>query len=158
MEIRIGGLRHGAWPLLAALFLSGCGASEMGRGGSAPVPGGGGARAAEARRGVVDATGSRSLTRIEQLLMARVAGVRVVYSTDGNMSVRIRGASSLTGGTEPLWVVDGHPVPEPAYQRLQDLDPADVERIYVLKDAASTGIYGARGMHGVIVVVTRRGP
>ena len=157
MSIRRVGTRHGAWPILAALFASGCGGSDVGRAASGPIPGGG-TRAAETRRGVVDATGSRSLTRIEQLLMARVAGVRVVYSTDGNMSVRIRGASSLTGGTEPLWVVDGHPVPEPAYQRLQELDPADVERIYVLKDAASTGIYGARGMHGVIVVVTRRGP
>jgi TonB-dependent SusC/RagA subfamily outer membrane receptor len=66
--------------------------------------------------------------------------------------VRIRGGS---GGGEPLYVVDGLPLPEGFSPSRLNAD--DVERIDVLKDWGSTAVYGARGANGVIVIRTRRG-
>jgi TonB-dependent SusC/RagA subfamily outer membrane receptor len=92
--------------------------------------------------------------RVEELLQGRVAGVQVIRLANGGYRVRIRGAA---GEGEPLFVVDGMPVhalyPGAA---LNGINPADVVRIDVLKDAGSTAIYGSRGAHGVILITTRR--
>ncbi len=92
--------------------------------------------------------------RVEELLQGRVAGVQVIRLANGGYRVRIRGAA---GEGEPLFVVDGMPV-HSIYpgSALNGINPADVARIDVLKDAASTAIYGSRGAHGVILITTRR--
>ena len=87
------------------------------------------------------------------------------------MKIRIRGTASLNGSQEPLWVLDGMPLEGtdiPTMEDLKDIDniyqtsvaginPADIENITVLKDAAATAIYGARAANGVIVITTKRG-
>lgn len=70
-------------------------------------------------------------------------------------SIVIRGGSSLGTSTDPLYVVDGYPLQDPAQFNL--INPQDIETISVLKDAASTAIYGSRAANGVIIVTTKRG-
>ena len=89
-------------------------------------------------------------------LQGHVAGVDIVASTNepgAAMNVRIRGVRSLTASNEPLYVVDGVPLGG----SLQDFNPAIIESIDVLKDAAATAIYGSRGANGVILVTTKKG-
>jgi TonB-dependent starch-binding outer membrane protein SusC len=88
---------------------------------------------------------------IEELIQGRFAGVEV-YSVGGRLSVRIRGASSFLGNTEPLYIVDGVPISNLSY-----INPRDVASIEVLKDKGSTAMYGIRGSNGVIVITTKRG-
>jgi TonB-dependent SusC/RagA subfamily outer membrane receptor len=101
------------------------------------------------------------VTRIEDLLQARVPGLEVRRLPDGNYSLRIRGAHSLRGGVtddEPLLVIDDHQVPAGALgSTLAGISPRDVARIDVLKDAASASVYGLRGGNGVIIITTKRG-
>jgi len=92
---------------------------------------------------------------IEEILKGRVAGVTVTR-TDGGISVRIRGASSLYGSTEPLYVLDGVAIQPGAGGSLTGIDPYDIESIEVLKDPADTAMYGMRGANGVIVIKTKR--
>ena len=101
--------------------------------------------------------------RIEDLLRGKVPGLVVVHN--GNeVSFRIRGTSSMNaqaGGTfgqdrEPLVVVDGVPIQEGNIANaLAGLTPDDIKQINVLKDVASTSIYGARGASGVILITTK---
>ncbi|HKG91211.1 MAG TPA: TonB-dependent receptor plug domain-containing protein [Gemmatimonadaceae bacterium] len=100
--------------------------------------------------------GQARVTRVEELLQGRVAGVQVSRRADGELSVRIRGASSLMGGGEPLWVLDNMPLNTSISGALAGLNPQDIERIDVLKDAGATAIYGSRGMYGVILIRTKR--
>jgi TonB-dependent SusC/RagA subfamily outer membrane receptor len=95
------------------------------------------------------------VTRVEELLVGRFPGVRVLRTPDG-YSVRVRGTGSVLGSAEPLWVIDGMVVDVTPGRGLDWLDPADVERIDVLKDPAETSIYGVRGANGVILVRTKR--
>ena len=67
--------------------------------------------------------------------------------------VVIRGKSTVNGSTDPLWIVDGVIVGTDA----GSLNPADIESMSILKDAASTAIYGSQGANGVIVVTTKKG-
>lgn len=92
---------------------------------------------------------------IEEILKGRVAGVTVTR-TDGGISVRIRGASSLYGSNEPLYVLDGVAIQPGAGGSLTGIDPYDIESIEVLKDPADTAMYGMRGANGVIVIKTKR--
>src|SRR5215208_1436517 len=87
-----------------------------------------------------------------------VRDVSVGYGTQAKreLSVRIRGASSLMGGGEPLWVLDNMPLNTSISGALAGLNPQDIERIDVLKDAGATAIYGSRGMYGVILIRTKR--
>ena len=101
-----------------------------------------------------DVAGQR-VTRLEDLLQGRVAGVVVSHNKNGSLSVRVRGAQSLYGDDEPLFVVDGMPLLSGG--PLSGIDPQDVDRIDVLKDAGATAIYGSRGANGVIVITTKRG-
>ena len=95
--------------------------------------------------------------RVEELLAGRVAGVRVIPTANGGFLIRIRGITSRTGETEPLYVVDGMVVQVDPSQGLNWLNPADIERIDALKDAAETSMYGVRGANGVILIKTKRG-
>ena len=95
--------------------------------------------------------------RVEELLAGRVAGVRVIPAANGGFMIRIRSVGSGTHDAEPLYVVDGMVVQVEPSQGLNWLDPADIERIDVLKDAAATSMYGVRGANGVILIKTKRG-
>jgi TonB-dependent SusC/RagA subfamily outer membrane receptor len=83
--------------------------------------------------------------------------VNVEYKADGGLVVRIRGgSSSVMGNNAPLYIVDGQPVVSDADGSLKGINPNDIESIKVLKDAASTSMYGARGANGVIIIKTKR--
>jgi TonB-dependent SusC/RagA subfamily outer membrane receptor len=93
---------------------------------------------------------------IEQTLQGRFPGVEVTRTPDGGIAVRIRGATSFSGGTEPLYVVDGIAIQPGPGGALTGINPNDIESIRVLKDAADTAMYGMRGANGVIVIKTKR--
>ncbi|HKO14625.1 MAG TPA: TonB-dependent receptor plug domain-containing protein [Gemmatimonadaceae bacterium] len=93
---------------------------------------------------------------IEKVLQGRVSGVDVTSTPDGGISVRIRGASSFYGNTQPLYVIDGVPIEPGPNGSLSGISPADIESIKVLKDPASLTLYGSRGANGVIVIKTKR--
>ncbi len=97
----------------------------------------------------------RQITRVEQLL-DRIPGVLVQRSPGGGFHVLIRGATSIYGSNEPLYVVDGATVHVDPSRGLYWLNPLDVKSIDVLKDASATAIYGSRGASGVIIIKTRR--
>lgn len=93
---------------------------------------------------------------VENLLSSKAPGVYVNSGSGQPGStgkIVIRGKATVNGGTDPLWVIDGVLVGNSA----GNLNPADVESISVLKDAASTAIYGSMGANGVIVVTTKKG-
>lgn len=95
------------------------------------------------------------VTRLENALQGQAAGVQVSqYSgrPGAALSVRIRGATSISAGNEPLYVVDGILV-----LSLEGLNPADVASIEVLKDASAAAIYGARAANGVVLITTKSG-
>lgn len=98
----------------------------------------------------------REVTSIVDLMEGRLPGVTVRRLGNGDVSIRVRGASSFMGGGEPLFVIDGRPVMTPASSALMAISPRDIVRIDVLKDAGATAIYGSRGANGVIVITTRR--
>lgn len=93
-------------------------------------------------------------TRVEEMIAARFPGVDVRRQADGTYTIQMRGTSTFTSGSEPLVVVDG--VPAMGVDVLASISPHDVERIDVLRDAASASIYGSRGGNGVILIRTRR--
>jgi TonB-linked SusC/RagA family outer membrane protein len=110
------------------------------------------------------------ITGPEQVLQGRLSGVNVTQNTGtpgGRSTVRIRGASSITGGNDPLYVIDGVPINTGSYASasgnaapenpLSSLSPGDIESMEVLKDAAAAAIYGSRASNGVILVTTKRG-
>jgi TonB-linked SusC/RagA family outer membrane protein len=96
-----------------------------------------------------------AVTRAEQALSGRVAGVQVKFS-DGqpgsSPQIRIRGVGSISAGVDPLYVVDGFPT-----DNIQTLNPNDIESMDILKDASATAIYGSRGSNGVVIINTKRG-
>jgi TonB-dependent SusC/RagA subfamily outer membrane receptor len=96
------------------------------------------------------------VNRIEDLLIGRIAGVLVDRGGDGSPSIRIRGVGSFRN-SEPLVVVDGFPLPTtlPLGSVLAGMNPNDVMRIDVLKDASSAAIYGSRASNGVLLITTR---
>lgn len=90
-----------------------------------------------------------------QVLRGRAAGVYVHQASNepgGEISIRVRGASSISSSNEPLYVIDGIQCEDAS-----TVAPADIETIEVLKDAASTAIYGARGANGVVIITTKKG-
>src|SRR5258705_7208063 len=93
---------------------------------------------------------------IEKVLQGRFPGVEVTRTPDGGIAVRIRGATSFSGTTEPLYVVDGIAIQAGPGGSLAGINPHDIESIRVLKDAADTAMYGMRGANGVIVIKTKR--
>jgi TonB-dependent starch-binding outer membrane protein SusC len=98
----------------------------------------------------------QNAARVEELFAGRFAGV-VVTRIPGGISVRIRGGSTITGSNEPLYVIDGMPIDPGPGGALVGINPADIEKIEVLKDIGSTAMYGSRGANGVILIRTKRG-
>ena len=100
-------------------------------------------------------TNLNTSTSISNMLQGKAAGVQVV-ATNGKPGsgayVRIRGIGSITAGSAPLFIIDGVQAPNTA-----NLNPFDIESVSVLKDAASSAIYGSRAANGVIVITTKRG-
>ena len=92
--------------------------------------------------------------RVEELFVGRFPGVQV-FNIDGQLQIRIRGASSFSLSTEPLILVDGQQL-SPGSGGLIGLNPRDIRKIEVLKDAVSTAEFGARGSNGVIKITTKR--
>lgn len=93
---------------------------------------------------------------IEKILQGRIAGVTVTRASDGGIAVRIRGATSFHGNSEPLYILDGMPIQPGPTGSLTGINPSDIESIKVLKDAAETAMYGVRGANGVIIIKTKR--
>lgn len=98
---------------------------------------------------------------VDEALKGRCSGVQVTFSSGqpgSAATVRVRGTSSLSGSSEPLYVVDGVPlVGNASGGGLKSLNPSDIISMEVLKDAAATAIYGARAANGVILIKTRNG-
>ncbi|MBL0740790.1 TonB-dependent receptor [Chryseolinea sp. Jin1] len=107
--------------------------------------------------GVVDqkAMASRPNTQFGNLIQGKTAGVQVISPSgkpSAGFSIRVRGTSSISGSSEPLYVVDGVPSSD-----TRTLNPADIESISILKDASSAAIYGAQGANGVVLITTKKG-
>ena len=92
---------------------------------------------------------------VEKTLEGRFPGVVLLKTPSGGISIRIRGAASVNGQNAPLYVIDGSPVEPGPDGDLPGLNPYDIESIKVLKDAASTSMYGVRGGNGVIIIKTK---
>ena len=102
----------------------------------------------------VDKATQNPTTNVSELLRGRAAGVQVNLGDarpGGNSNIVIRGNVSVAGGNNPLIIVDGLP-----FDNLNDIAPEDIQNIEILKDAASTAIYGARASNGVILVTTKK--
>lgn len=94
-------------------------------------------------------------TTVLQAMAGRAAGVQVQQnngSPGGTISIRIRGANSIQGNNEPLYVIDGFIGGSPVM-----LNPNDIESMEILKDASATAIYGSRGANGVVLISTKKG-
>lgn len=117
-----------------------------------------------------EAISKLTVTSIDQALQGQAAGVQVTTNSGtpgGGVSIRVRGPSSITAGSQPLYVVDGIPINNGNYSQLgvggqgtnalADLNPADVASIEILKDAAAAAIYGSRASNGVVLITTKRG-
>lgn len=131
------------------------------------------------RRDITSAVGSfkpkpserRDVLSVDQLLQGRVAGVNISTASGvpgASSRVSIRGIGSLSAGNEPLYVIDGIPITSTSGDTgawsagesmtgLATFNPADIESVEVLKDAASAAIYGSRATNGVIIITTKQG-
>jgi TonB-linked SusC/RagA family outer membrane protein len=111
----------------------------------------------------------RPIARVDQALVGQMAGV-VVKQTSGvpgrPFSIQVRGAGSISAGSEPLYVIDGFPLETVGASSngrfgsgnpLDNINPNDIEKIEVLKDAAAAAIYGSRAANGVVLITTKRG-
>jgi TonB-linked SusC/RagA family outer membrane protein len=114
---------------------------------------------------------------VDQMMLGRSAGVQINQTSSepgGGVSIRVRGASSLNAGNEPLYVIDGLPLDNSAplssssggagvgtnrnpRNPLNSINPNDIASIEILKDASATAIYGSRGANGVVLITTKRG-
>ena len=103
------------------------------------------------------------IVTVEQAMAGRMAGVQVQQTSGqpgAGLSIRVRGVTSIAGGNEPLYVIDGLPQFNDdvrGVNGLASINPSDIESIEVLKDAAATAIYGSRAANGVVMVTTRSG-
>jgi len=117
---------------------------------------------------------NKPVTSFDQALAGKVPGVNISQSNGapgGGLSVTVRGTGSITGGTDPLYVIDGVPLSTNNGDRfsqgnnnfnyqvnpLNSINPSDIENIQILKDAAATAIYGSRGSNGVVIITTKKG-
>jgi TonB-linked SusC/RagA family outer membrane protein len=112
----------------------------------------------------------RAITRVDQALVGQLAGVTVKQTTGvpgKAFSVQVRGSGSISGGNEPLYVLDGFPLSVNSSNTgngsfssgnpLDNINPNDIESVEVLKDAAAAAIYGSRASNGVVLITTKRG-
>lgn len=116
---------------------------------------------------------NQNVTSVENLLQGSVAGINVSVASGqpgATSNIRIRGGNSITGGNEPLYVIDGFIVyndasatktgasgSDAALDPLAFLNSSDIESIEILKDVSATAIYGTRGANGVIIITTKKG-
>ncbi|MCF6223304.1 MAG: TonB-dependent receptor [Flavobacteriaceae bacterium] len=127
--------------------------------------------------GSVASVSSEDLTRtvnqsFVDALDGRVAGVQLngsEGSPGGDLSIRIRGGTSISASNDPLYVIDGFPIvvereiggaegfATTSSNALAGIDPNDIESIQILKDASATAIYGSRGANGVVIITTKTG-
>lgn len=94
------------------------------------------------------------VSSVADAMVGKLPGVQITSvdgSPDAEIMIRVRGGGSLTEDNSPLILVDGFEV-----SNLNDVPPTDIESVDVLKDAASTAIYGARGANGVVLITTKR--
>lgn len=108
---------------------------------------------------------------LQNSLVAKAAGVQITQTNgkvEGGINIRVRGAASVSGGTQPLYVLDGIPLVDPIGDNLDvgngaptnpllTLSANEIESIDILKDASAAAIYGARGANGVVIITTKRG-
>ncbi|RSK48038.1 TonB-dependent receptor [Hymenobacter rigui] len=104
---------------------------------------------------------SQPVADATQALQGRAAGVTVTSNGGApggaaGTSIRVRGITSA-GNNNPLYVVDGFPLPEGGENQLNAISPNDIETIDILKDASATAIYGVRAANGVVIITTKRG-
>lgn len=110
----------------------------------------------------------RAITRVDQALVGQLAGVDVRQTTGipgKPFSIQVRGSGSLSGGNEPLYVVDGFPLAVSSQNSaggfssnpLDNMNPNDIESVQILKDAAAAAIYGSRASNGVVLITTKQG-
>jgi TonB-dependent SusC/RagA subfamily outer membrane receptor len=92
---------------------------------------------------------------IEKVLQSKVPGVVITRTSAGWLSIRIRGATTINGNLEPLYVIDGMPIQAGPDGSLVGINPHDIASIEVLKDAADLAFYGLRGANGVIIIKTK---
>ncbi|KQC02804.1 SusC/RagA family TonB-linked outer membrane protein [Pedobacter sp. Hv1] len=109
-------------------------------------------------------------TSIDQALSGKLAGAQITQNSGnpaGGMSVRLRGSSTVVGAGDPLYIIDGVIVNNTstelldlggyAQNRLVDINPADIERVEIIKGAAAAAIYGSRASSGVVQIFTKKG-
>ena len=92
---------------------------------------------------------------IETTLQSRVPGVVVTRTASGWLSIRIRGATTINGDTQPLYIIDGQPIEAGPDGGLVGINAHDIASIEVLKDAAQLAFYGVRGGNGVVIIKTK---
>ena len=104
------------------------------------------------------------VANVAQGLQSRVSGIQINQNSGapgGNISVRIRGTNSISGTSEPLYIIDGIQISNSGGIRdvspLSTINPNDIESVEVLKDASASAIYGARAANGVVLITTKRG-
>lgn len=95
---------------------------------------------------------------LEQLLLAHVPGMTMTRAADGHAVMHLRGTNTILGEDEPLVVINGIALgPNAGGSNLTAIDPHEIERIEVLRDAAATALYGIRGANGVILITMKQG-
>ncbi|NOS91489.1 MAG: SusC/RagA family TonB-linked outer membrane protein, partial [Cyclobacteriaceae bacterium] len=103
---------------------------------------------------------------IDKAIQGRVSGVQMTASSGapgGGMTVRVRGIGSVNASNDPLWIVDGVQLgrfgqtTQGSSNPLASINPNDIESVEILKDAASSAIYGAQAANGVVIVTTKKG-
>ncbi len=113
-----------------------------------------------------DQIANQPLPSFDKALGGQAAGVNVTLGSglvNAEPRIRIRGVNSLTGGRDPLFVIDGVPTFSSGFSSvantnpMSDINPNDIESIEVLKDGAATAIYGSRASNGVILITTKKG-
>ncbi|WP_347840586.1 TonB-dependent receptor [uncultured Draconibacterium sp.] len=115
----------------------------------------------------MEALEQKTITAVDQALQGVAAGVMasaVSGEPGAGMNIRIRGISSFSNASEPLYVIDGVPVLvnsdytfSSSSNPLASLNPGDIQSIEILKDASATSIYGSRGSNGVVLITTKKG-
>jgi TonB-dependent SusC/RagA subfamily outer membrane receptor len=123
----------------------------------------------------IDSTqiGRAPAVTVDQALQGKVAGAQITQNSGGpgggGISVRLRGTNSFISGSDPLYIIDGVIVDNGSAQladlggrsnpqnRLADINPADIERIEVIRGAAAAALYGSRANNGVVQIFTKRG-
>jgi TonB-dependent SusC/RagA subfamily outer membrane receptor len=141
-------------PIAIALTLASAGCSKPLATTQAPKPAPAVATVESGNTLVASEFEQRPVSRIEELFIGRFPGVQV-YSVDGGVQIRIRGATSINGSGEPLVVVDGQQMTQGS-NGLVGINPRDIAKIEVLKDAVAMAEYGVRGGNGIIRITTKR--